>query len=238
MYLKQYLKKYIPKPVLQEYYEIKRRKRAAQKYLLEEKNNPGDYSSLNAFDYYKTIFIHIPKTAGISIAKTLFGNLVGSHRTYRDYEKIYPKSTLRKYFVFAFVRHPYTRLCSSFYYLKNGGINEYDKEFSEKYLKNYIDFKSFVLEFLNEQTIYSYIHFIPQFEFLINNKGKIELDFIGRYENLNNDFAYVVKKLKLKNVQLPHLNKTGKKDCQLTPEVKEKIYLLYKKDFALLNYKP
>ena len=31
------------------------------------------------------------------------------------------------------------------------------------------------------------IHFIPQSEFICNNDGKIMVDFIGRFENLNED---------------------------------------------------
>ncbi len=217
--------------------ESKRRKRAAKIYATKEKSFPGDYYSLKAFDYYKTIFIHIPRTAGVSISKALFGNLAGGHLNYKAYERIFSPRVIKKYFVFTFVRHPYSRLCSAYSFLKAGGFNDFDKEFSQKYLKEFDSFERFVLEFLNLKTIYSYPHFIPQYEFLLNSKNQIEVDFIGKFENLDKDFELVARKLKIKT-QLPHLNQSPRKNCSFTKEIKQKIYTLYQQDFLLFDYKP
>ncbi len=219
------------------YKEFRRRQRAAKIYLTKEKPFPGDYYSLKAFDYYRTIFIHIPRTAGVSIAKALFGNLAGGHLTYKAYEKIFSNWTMKKYFIFSFVRHPYTRLCSAFSFLKAGGMNDFDKEFSQKYLKNFESLDDFVLNFLNSKTIYSYPHFTPQYEFLINSQNQIQIDFIGKFENLQQDFEYVTRKLKIKT-QLPHLNKSRHLNCELTAQAKDKIYQIYRQDFEIFDYQP
>ncbi len=223
--------------ILAQYKEIKRRRRAARIYEFKEKPFPGDYYSLKAFDYYKTIFIHIPRTAGVSISKALFGNLAGGHLNYRAYEKIFSPNTLKKYFVFTFVRHPYTRICSAFSFLKAGGFNDFDKQFSEKYLKDFETFDQFVLHFLNSKSIYLYTHFIPQYEFLINSQNQIQIDFIGKFENLYQDFEHITNKLKIKTI-LPHLNQSRHKNCILSPQVKQKIFQLYGQDFNLFGYTP
>jgi hypothetical protein len=63
---------------------------------------------------HRCIFIHIPKTAGASIALSLF-NEPPRHVHYRDFEIANPDK-FRRYFKFAFVRNPWDRLVSSYFY--------------------------------------------------------------------------------------------------------------------------
>lgn len=198
--------------------------------------NP-DVFSLDAFDYYRCIFVHIPKAAGISVALTLFGNYGGSHRTLRWYQNNYMRHTFSRYFKFTFVRNPYDRLYSAYTFLRKGGINDEDRAFSERVLVKYETFEDFVLGYLNEETIYSYIHFYPQLEFLIDRNHKIAVDFIGRFENIDQDFFRVSQKIGV-NKTLPHLNKTESKKEQpvFSDQVKAKIQELYKDDFMKLGY--
>ena len=65
----------IVKEVKRELFDFKRRRNDSKLYARDELNNPGEYYSIKAFDYYECVFIHIPKAAGISVSKTLFGNL-------------------------------------------------------------------------------------------------------------------------------------------------------------------
>ena len=51
--------------------------------------------------------------------------------------------------------------------------------------------------------------FFPQTEWLIDQDGSIKLDFIGRFENIQNDFNTLAQKLNL-NSTLPHLNPTDR----------------------------
>ncbi len=218
--------------------ELKRRKHSAQQYISKESNNNGNYYSPHAFDYYKCIFIHIPKAAGISVAKSLFGNLAAGHKNYRYFQSKYPRYTLKQYYKFTFVRHPYTRISSAYSFLQNGGINERDLEFKNKVLSQYSSVNDFVLNYLNKQTIYSYTHFVPQVDYLINQKGKIDMDFIGKFESIDDDYKTITKKLGIKNT-LNHYNKTKQtKKPTLNEEAKNKIYQLYQSDFKLLDYLP
>src|SRR5271165_1269962 len=42
-------------------------------------------TSLKPFDDTRTIFVHIPKCAGTSVSKALFGNFSGGHLTFDEY---------------------------------------------------------------------------------------------------------------------------------------------------------
>lgn len=221
--------------------EEKRRRISKGRYEnIELKRDTKDYYSTAAFDYFKCIFVHIPKSAGVSISTTLFGNLGGGHRTILDYQKLFPPRTFKRYFKFTFIRNPYTRLESAYNFLKQGGMNEYDLDWSKKYLADVESFEDFVLNHLDDSLMYSWHHFIPQAYYLQDECKEIPLDFIGRFENINQDFNYVSRKILGFEKELPRKNQTigtHKNDSPcMSKAVKEKIYKLYKEDFDLLGY--
>lgn len=236
--LKNLVKRSIPNFLLEEYRELNRKKRSIRYYSEIEKNNPGNFYSLNAFDYYKCIFVHIPKAAGISVSTGLFGNYGGGHRTIREYQKIYPAKTFNRYFKFTFVRNPYERVLSAYNFLKTGGMNDEDKAWADKYLIQNESFDDFILNRLDETLMYSWYHFMPQVHFLMNDEGAINIDYIGRFENLEQDYTFIKTKIGLKSNNLAHRNKTlikePKKEMPLS--VKSKICELYNLDFSLLDY--
>ena len=108
---------------------------------------------------HRAIFIHIPKTAGSSVAQALFGG--SRHVPYFEYERINPRK-FKRFFKFSFVRNPWDRLVSTFFFLKNGGMNEMDRRFAAENLAGYDNFAAFVEGWLNEKNIWSWIHFKPQ----------------------------------------------------------------------------
>ena len=87
------------------------------------------------------------------------------------------------------------------------------------------------------EIIYEIIHFIPQSEFICDKNGKILVDFVGRFENLNDDLNSISRKIK-KELSLEHHNKNFKKDYKKTysKEMKTKVYEVYNRDFVLFNY--
>ena len=65
---------------------------------------------------YKFIFLHIPKTAGVSVGTTLY-DLVGIDDLYDGFKihhDIVSEKNLRDYFVFTFVRNPWDRMTSEY----------------------------------------------------------------------------------------------------------------------------
>ena len=176
----------------------------------------------------KSIFIHIPKAAGSSI-----GNLIRKHNPDLSlclHRKVsfYPKETRGSCFVFSFVRNPYDRLLSAHKYLTGDFGNDGDKEYGKNLSK---DFSFFVKNQLESNL--GWLHFKPMSSWL-----DLEIDFVGKFENIQQDFDIVCKKIGISPQQLPHDNKTkhqhyskyyNKDTCEIVGEI-------YKQDLELYNY--
>jgi hypothetical protein len=151
------------------------------------------------------IFVHIPKTAGTSIRYSLgFNNMdkakkIRDHYTVKEIIDLIGKEKWNNAFKFTFVRNPWDRLCSFYSFrLKKGKI----KDISHKK-----SFKQWALYELGERDPSSKKRFnlIPQTNWLVDNQNNIQLNFIGRFENLNQDFQRLGKLISF-NTILPHLN--------------------------------
>ena len=92
---------------------------------------------------------------------------------------------------------------------------------------------------------YDEYHTLPQFEFFPHLNGghyftdeispDFTCDFIGRFENINEDFNKVCLDIGIKELKLPHAynSKTFKQSFEWTNELKEKVYNYYREDFKL-----
>ena len=176
----------------------------------------------------KAIFIHIPKTAGTYIADVLhknygfknyyltrpdhkqfcgsYDNSIKSHENKIHGTLMYYKTSPHcnqimgmtpekwdTYYKFCFIRNPYDKIVSGWNYVNK---NKYPFMF---YLN-----KPF------KKNAWDYWHVLmPQVRHIINEKGKIGVDFIGLNENLEDDFDKVLTHLSLKNI-----HRQGKKNVK------------------------
>ena len=192
---------------------------------------------LNAFYKSKTIFIHIPKTAGVSLAKAIYGDVIlEGHRSFY-FNSIALNIKNEDYFSFSFVRNPFDRLYSAYKFLNAGGMNHLDKLAFQTFLSEFEDFEDFILNGLNEKLIYQITHFIPQHEYLCDKSGNILVDFIGRFEDLESDTLLLSKRLK-KDINLSHLNFNSKLNYKevYTDEMIYKVNQIYQKDIDIFKY--
>lgn len=199
-------------------------------------------------DENKFLFIHIPKNSGTAMTKEL-------QRTYKDtqllkhcerqginigidkmhlyydvIDKFISKNVLKNYFKFCIIRNPYNKLYSAWQFIKERhGYNN---------VNDFIKYK------LNEEFIYgkeiipgdARVHYRPQFTFVYDNENNRFVDFIIRYENLNEDVCKMNTKYGL-NLPLYDNGNTQKSYINLfNKESIMKINRLYKKDFELFNY--
>ncbi|MGO3346242.1 MAG: sulfotransferase family 2 domain-containing protein [Marinomonas sp.] len=209
---------------------------ACKKYLKRSHFPYRKYQNKN-----KCIFIHIPKTAGSSLLQALGKKRSGG----RDHVSwlVYQKSNAYKfdsYFKFAFVRDPLDRAYSAYNYLLKGGNQSHDLSIANM-LKKYSNFEDFITEGLGKGYFRSHVMFLPQSNFVINEENQIAVDFIGKFENINDDFQYVKDKLGLK-LELKQVNKntTSNKNhlenIKNNKEVMSVIASIYAQDYLSFGY--
>ena len=184
---------------------------------------------------HRAIFIHITKTGGSSVALALFG--VSRHVPYFEYERINPRK-FRRFFKFAFVRNPWDRLVSTYFFLKNGGVNELDRRFTAKNLAGYDGFAEFVEGWLNEKNIWSSVHFRPQHYFICDAKLCPRVDFIGRTETIDADFRFICQRLGV-IADLKWNNRSNHRPYNeyYTDDLRERVAAVYADDIAVFNYR-
>lgn len=193
------------------------------------------------FDEHKCIFIHIPKCAGISVSRGLFGTLAGTHNSIKTFQLVYTKEELRRYFKFTFVRNPWDRLHSAFTFLRKGGFTAEDKAWSEANISRFDDFGQFVKEWVTPANVNSWQHFKPQYRFITDPAGSMPIDYLGYFENLSVDFRHVANILGIETDLPHHNNAQSKHDRQpyqefYDAETRAIVASVYQRDIELLGY--
>lgn len=146
---------------------------------------------------YKFIFVRIPKTASSSIISVLEkydpDYIDGQHAEFGFYQTDFKKEW-EDYFKFTFVRNPWSLRYSYYCYNKTtrGRAGRYARHLS---------FKDWVKRYLRKGSFGR-----PQMQMI----GDVSnFDFIGRVENLQEDFNIVCDKIGIPHQDLPHENKTN-----------------------------
>jgi hypothetical protein len=166
--------------------------------------------------------------------------LLGSHTghvPYFEYERANPRK-FRSYFKFAFVRNPWDRLVSAYFFLQNGGLNEVDRAWAAQHLAAYPTFDMFVRQGLGIDSIMRFPHFRPQSYYVADRRGKVMVDFLGRYENLVSDFAEVAGRLG-RPCSLPLYNKGDHAHFSdyYDHETRKIVSRAYVRDIEIFNYR-
>jgi len=212
-------------------------------------------------DFFKIVFIHIPKTGGTSIEKVfwplsfmkseknLFGGFINDYENkyqtgglqhlkwYQIFQEIGDRK-FNDYYKFSIVRNPYDKAVSQYEYLKKRND-----------LLHYINAKSDLtfLEYCEKINSFSHVQWEPQHNFVFDKAtDEFKANRIIKLEDINTDFQElrkdVVSRNKLYGIfvpnKLPHLNKSRRKNfkkyyCSKTYDL---ITTKYSKDLKLLDY--
>jgi hypothetical protein len=193
------------------------------------------------FIKYQCIFIHIPKTAGTSVTSALGAVGGRDHLPWYVYYTANP-ALFDKYYKFCFVRNPWERVLSAYKYLESGGNQNRDLQ-TMHLIKAYGSFDAFVRYGLGEGHFRNHLLFLPQSEFVVGPEQNIVVDFVGRFECLNRDFAAVAKRLGVSTI-IGHINKSEKvndvglyKSNYSSSESIEVVHQIYKQDVRIFDYK-
>ena len=189
---------------------------------------------------YNCSFIHIPKSAGTVIRDVLKTHdqkfkVIFGHPTFSEIQAEYDVSN---YYKFTFTRNPWDRFVSAFFYLKKNDKDEELLNEARKKVSNY-SFASFVKELRLEKNQLNhdhFLHFRPQIHFL---ESLDNIDFIGRFENLQEDFNTICDKTGIPRQTLPYTNETKHKHYTeyYDDETKQFVAERYAKDIEYFNYK-
>lgn len=185
--------------------------------------------------YKKTYnFVHVPKVAGISfmeILKTKCPIIYKTHVPIRDIYSPYTDSM-------AFVRNPYDRLVSAYFYLSSGEAKTELNLVYREILKEYKDFKDFVLHIAKDNLVEKILHLKPLTYWLCDENNKVIVDKIFKIEetdSINSFIEGLGMTQKLNNYRLnisDHKNYMEYMDAEVIAEINK----LYFWDFELFNY--
>lgn len=181
---------------------------------------------------HKCIFVHVPKAAGTSIERAFMEDLgldmdnrhsliLGSgtnkslgprrvsHLKAEEFvsQHYLSEDIFKSYFKFAFVRDPYDRLFSTYKML---GYSDF------------LSFEGFIRHKLNnllKSKDYGFF-LLPAYQYLYSSDNKLLVDFVGKFENLNEDFKKVLNEIGLRNLNLKHYNKHKESENRLNSLIK------------------
>lgn len=178
---------------------------------------------------YKFVFVHVPNTAGTSITSALqpycdkpkdvlFNRMlstvginvnwfIGSvtwrrgrkHTTASQVKIMLPEYYFDEYFKFAYVRNPWALLVSYYHFIKG------DKAAKRSSRIN------------NMSGFDEYLHYeikrnkFSQSNFLVDSKGSLLVDYVGRFENLVEDYETICSRIGIP-AYIPHKKKSVHSD--------------------------
>jgi hypothetical protein len=173
------------------------------------------------------IFIHTPKCAGTSMEAMKWIQR-GGHTNYRAV--LQEKDVNKDAFAFAFVRNPYDRMVSLFHAAKGNSI---------AWPKVPDTFPEYI-QMIWEEGRYVVPHEHTMAHFLVDVECNVGMDFVGRYENLQEDWKKVCEIIEApkEDWELPWKNKTEHKDWTefLDDDSIDHINEMFHVDFLLFGY--
>jgi len=197
---------------------------------------------------YKAIFVHIPKTGGRSVnsmlklrqhqdvTRSYFGVELGLVLTHLTISQIKSRMDIGEYYVFAFVRNPYTRILSEYNWRmrnrtafeeptgKMMSFGAYCELLLSKWHQLMNNPNRSNVEITNIQ------HIRPQGDYV---DGDVD---IYRHEDFINECLKIQDRIGMTRKPVPMLN-VGKYKTVHTPRTIEITNALYEYDFELFNYK-
>jgi hypothetical protein len=189
----------------------------------------------------KFIFVHTPRCAGSSITTALAPGLpewsgaidmeASQARLGRYHWPAFEIATrapnfFKDYFTFAFVRNPWSRIASVYFYARSRAHHPFHQAATT------LEFADFVRAHVKkEKRDMSF--------FVCSKKGKVIVDHVAIFENFANELAALSAKLGVPN-EIPVINASKSKNVPYqslyTPETHDLIALRYEQDIKTFGF--
>ena len=130
------------------------------------------------------VFIHINKTGGSSIEKAL-GIRLDHSTALEKYAELGAEAWNNKY-KFTFVRNPWDKVVSHYHYrvlTNQTGLKENGVNFDDWLKLCYVERDP---QYYDQEKMFQ-----PQIQWLVDKEGCLLVDFVGRFENLAEDFQTI-----------------------------------------------
>lgn len=196
-------------------------------------------------DAHRLVFVHVPKTGGVSIDDVLRGACPDARSVAADGTRISRHATLERimtreeqladYWSFGFVRNPWARLLSWYSMIqrwdrhgRRGGNQMWHRA------ADYADFTEFVVRGTEELPRVG----VAQVDYLRSPAFGREVDFVGRTESLARDLEVVQRHLGVTPTPPPHRNKSRRRSYHdhYTPAARAKVEDVYAADLEAFGY--
>lgn len=176
-------------------------------------------------------FIHIPKAAGSTLSKLM--STTPGH-TLKFMGHVHATELVS---VFAFVRNPYDRLVSTYFYLMGDRENFLDKAYHH-IVKRYPSFKEFVLSIEPDGLMEVILHLQPMWQWLVNHNGDVIVPVILKIEEPEKIDEYLLKfgLPGWTEAQRENTSDHGDYTSYLDPDIIAVVNRIYEKDFSFFNY--
>ena len=201
--------------------------------------------------YRRFIFFAVPRTATHAARQALRGGLgqgdweqqalfgaqtspvpalaalKHGHLSFRQAQAHLPEGVWSAYFKFGFVRHPLDRFISACCFL-----NRRNPDFSGNEA-------AFMRAACDNERFMGRVLLRPQWELLTDAEGRIAMDYVGRYETLQESFDEICRRIGMPPVVLPKKNHSVRAGLAPCDEgLKEAVARRYRKDFERFGYDP
>jgi hypothetical protein len=210
---------------------------------------------------YRFLFVHIAKTGGTSVRAALqglrwrdpyywpmylcsrlshlTGHRIGTklprHAKAVLARESLPRELFDSLFKFAFVRNPWDLQVSSFHHIRRE---------RPQLMEGHDDFDSFLRWKLDPERPYQYhldTSIQLQSDYLVGLHGEVLVDYIGRYECLEADFATVCERIGIPKRTMPHRRRAGdrKRDYRsyYNDETAALVARHFARDLDMLGYR-
>ena len=149
----------------------------------------------------RVVFIHINKTGGTSIECAL--HLRSERLSAREKRARLGERRWQRAFKFAFVRNPWDKVVSHYHYRVRTGKAGFDDDHPP-----FGDWVRLAYRDRNPRYYDVPLMFASQLEWVADREGHVLVDFIGRFERLDEDFAEVCRHIGVR-AELPRVKTTS-----------------------------